>query len=536
MSDAQRRMVESVLRGGGSDPAAPLAGGACEATAEKLRGLGFAAADVDDAVAVAVAQEGRPTLEAALDWLCLSVPDEELPQAFQPGAGQTVAVLRSSSTHQQALQELGYSAEDAMAALQQCSGDEVAALQLLHGRLCGKLAADSSGDPAVWEEERVALAAIYDADVQFPAQQQCLISLDVHGTQLTLDFRIPRSYPGGAPVIGVRCPALQPHARLELTRLLHGLAAGLVGEAMVYELASAAPGLLPEAQRGHNLSLMVQPAPEVVALPAAAAAEAGAPPTATSRRQPVIDTAAESRRLQEERGRWLRGDGKMRAAREALPAHTRRDAFLEALGGHRVTVVSGATGCGKSTQLPQYILEQAVERGQGGACSILVTQPRRISAVGVAARVAAERGEALGGVVGYSVRLDARASRRTRLLFCTTGVLLRRLLGDPGLAGTTHVVVDEVHERSADSDLLLLLLRDLLGSSAGLRVVLMSATAEAGLFQRYFDAQLAPHGVGFHFVRASACWWASLYDKKMPAAGAERMRCGHHPGLHAPRR
>ncbi|KAL3157307.1 hypothetical protein ABBQ38_001537 [Trebouxia sp. C0009 RCD-2024] len=78
-------------------------------------------------------------------------------------------------------------------------------------------------------------------------------------------------------------------------------------------------------------------------------------------------------------------------------------------------------GCGKSTQVPQYILEAAVAAGQGAACNIICTQPRRISAVGVSTRVAQERGEGVGGVVGYSVRLESRTSRRTRLLFCTTG-------------------------------------------------------------------------------------------------------------------
>ena len=187
------------------------------------------------------------------------------------------------------------------------------------------------------------------------------------------------------------------------------------------------------------------------------------------------------------------------------------------------------------------MLQQAIERGQGGACNVLVTQPRRISAVGVAARVAQERAEQVGSVVGYSVRLDSRRSARTRLLFCTTGeqtrqspvptqtcpccaeafstshcsvcsqatlssktsllckcasalpgVVLRRLLSDPVLEGVTHVVVDEVHERSADSDLLLLLLRDLLraGLNSKLRIVLMSATAEADAFMQYFDAAL----------------------------------------------
>ena len=86
----------------------------------------------------------------------------------------------------------------------------------------------------------------------------------------------------------------------------------------------------------------------------------------------------------------------------------------------------------------------------------------------------------------YSVRLESKQSSKTRLLFCTTGVLLRRLLSDPILANTTHVVLDEVHERSVDSDLLLLLLRRVVAKNPKLRIVLMSATADADLFDDYF--------------------------------------------------
>ncbi|WFD30080.1 RNA helicase [Malassezia sp. CBS 17886] len=198
----------------------------------------------------------------------------------------------------------------------------------------------------------------------------------------------------------------------------------------------------------------------------------------------------------------------MAPARAALPAHAARETLLAELGMHRILLVAGETGCGKTTQVPQFVLDDAIARGCGSTCSIVVTQPRRVSALGVAARVAAERGERLeggavadGALVGYAIRGERRASRACRLLFTTTGVLLRRLAAgsDPALRGLSHVVVDEVHERSTDSDLLLLLVRDVLARNPDLRVVLMSATIDAAAFQAYFGGAPCVHIPGRTF-------------------------------------
>ena len=178
---------------------------------------------------------------------------------------------------------------------------------------------------------------------------------------------------------------------------------------------------------------------------------------------------------------------RMRATRANLPAHGSRTALLEAARASQSLVICGETGCGKSTQVPQYLLEEAIAAGTGAACTVLIAQPRRVAAISLAERVAAERGEAVGETVGYSIRHEGvHSAASTRLLFCTTGVILRRLQEDPSLAGVSHVVVDEAHERTADGDFLLMVLRRLLRTRDDLRVLLMSATLDATLFSSYF--------------------------------------------------
>nr|XP_009779782.1 PREDICTED: ATP-dependent RNA helicase DHX36 isoform X3 [Nicotiana sylvestris] len=190
---------------------------------------------------------------------------------------------------------------------------------------------------------------------------------------------------------------------------------------------------------------------------------------------------------------------KMLEFRSSLPAYKEKEAILSAISQNQVVIISGETGCGKTTQIPQFILESEIESARGAMCSIICTQPRRISAMTVSERIAAERGELLGETVGYKVRLEGVKGRDTHLLFCTTGILLRRLLIDRNLKGITHVIVDEIHERGINEDFLLIVLKDLIPRRPELRLILMSATLDAELFSSYFGGAPLVHIPGFTY-------------------------------------
>nr|ABV48877.1 maleless [Drosophila simulans] len=171
--------------------------------------------------------------------------------------------------------------------------------------------------------------------------------------------------------------------------------------------------------------------------------------------------------------------------RDKLPIASMRSEILTAINDNPVVIIRGNTGCGKTTQIAQYILDDYICSGQGGYANIYVTQPRRISAISVAERVARERCEQLGDTVGYSVRFESVFPRPYgAILFCTVGVLLRKL--EAGLRGVSHIIVDEIHERDVNSDFLLVILRDMIDTYPDLHVILMSATIDTTLFSKYF--------------------------------------------------
>uniref|UniRef100_A0A8C7RLW9 ATP-dependent RNA helicase DHX29 n=1 Tax=Oncorhynchus mykiss TaxID=8022 RepID=A0A8C7RLW9_ONCMY len=178
---------------------------------------------------------------------------------------------------------------------------------------------------------------------------------------------------------------------------------------------------------------------------------------------------------------------------EQLPVFQHRVRVMEALRRNRVVVVAGETGSGKSTQIPQFILEELLTGGAAAQpCNIVVTQPRRISAMSLASRVSQELGcddgpGSKSSLCGYQIRMENKSSDSTRLLYCTTGVLLRKLQQDHMLSSLTHIIVDEVHERSVQSDFLLTILKDVVQKRSNLHLVMMSATVDCDKFAAYFN-------------------------------------------------
>ncbi|KAL4246497.1 P-loop containing nucleoside triphosphate hydrolase [Abortiporus biennis] len=176
----------------------------------------------------------------------------------------------------------------------------------------------------------------------------------------------------------------------------------------------------------------------------------------------------------------------IQAARERLPIHKYRQNLLYCIEKYGVVIVVGQTGCGKTTQLPQYLYEAGwASEGNIIAC----TQPRRVAATSVAGRVASEVGTIIGDEVGYTIRFeDVSDKERTHILYMTDGILFRETLVDPLLSRFSVIMIDEAHERSVYTDLLLGILKKIRRKRPSLRIIVSSATLDAMSFVDYFSS------------------------------------------------
>jgi pre-mRNA-splicing factor ATP-dependent RNA helicase DHX16 len=196
---------------------------------------------------------------------------------------------------------------------------------------------------------------------------------------------------------------------------------------------------------------------------------------------PVIDL--EKQRLQANLDEAEVKAKNMEETRKSLPIYKYKDEFLQAITDHQIIILVGATGSGKTTQLTQYLNEAGYAKN---GLRIGCTQPRRVAAISVANRVAVEVGTKIGRRVGYSVRFESSMSDDTEIEYMTDGLALRQLLTDPLLSSYSVIILDEAHERTLATDILMSLLKEICLARPDFRLVIASATLAAQKFSEYF--------------------------------------------------
>ena len=484
----------------------------CRNIIQEFTGLGFRRSHIEEAVAECKDRE------ETLEWLLIHVPEEDLPKWSLP-EGYTAGVSMASGNMKREasikrLAEAGYSSELCATVLDECDGSEIRAAQTLQNRLLYNSIDEQ--DPAVrklssldltnaneenstWTEEQDTLEAIYGGRFERITSDLYHIKLQIPGLEApcVLGARRSELYPQKPPLVSIISSGLPAYIRLSITRqIIEHANADLLGEPMIFNL----------------VEWLENEVPHVVANPGqlrdiSAAASGQREPKQKPKhirfwRPPRMVFNPGSSQNIDLLKRWHAKQAtpqqiNMLSARKSLPAWKLRNDIVEAVNNHQVTIISGETGSGKSTQSVQFILDDMIQRQIGASANIICTQPRRISALGLADRVSDERCSAVGEEVGYAIRGESKQKPGiTKITFMTTGVLLRRLQTSGGsrddvvtaLANVSHVVVDEVHERSLDTDFLLVLLRDIWAIRTDLKVILMSATLDAAVFGNYFSA------------------------------------------------
>ncbi|KAI5251509.1 P-loop containing nucleoside triphosphate hydrolase protein [Aureobasidium subglaciale] len=481
---------------------------------QDLSKLGFRPAHVEEATEICKDRE------ETIEWLLIHVPEDDLPKWSLPenySAG--VSMASSDLAREGKLKRLaitGYAMELCEEALDEASGDEAKAAGGLQHRLLGSqdssaLASTTdslnlSHDIEVWEEEQVILASIY-SDRYKSTKTSCQIVLEVADKpkeRIVLHARKPSAgYPNVVPVLSIEA-ALPAYIRLSiLKQVLLQAQSDFLGEQMLFNLVDWLEHEIPNiiANPGRLSSIA-----SVSSTSAEPDAEIASRRRQRPRRMPrPINWQPSSQQSQRMLSDWQARQNtpaqqRMMVTRQGLPAWKLRNTIVEAVTSSQVTIISGETGSGKSTQSVQFVLDDMIRQGLGEAANIICTQPRRISALGLADRVADERCVKVGEEVGYSIRGESKQKPgTTKITFVTTGVLLRRLQTSGGkqqdvvdaLADVSHVVIDEVHERSLDTDFLMVLLRDVLQVRKDLKLILMSATLDAEIFKSYFAGNMS---------------------------------------------
>ncbi|KAH7139134.1 P-loop containing nucleoside triphosphate hydrolase protein [Dendryphion nanum] len=483
---------------------------------EEVTELGFRQSHVEEAAGVCKDRE------EIIEWLLIHVPEDDLPswslpQGYVAGVSMASGDLKREGAIKR-LADAGFDKDLCEEAYDTQGKEEGKAAAFLQAHLLRpteeeskltqelaelSLSTGAGGEEDIdpWDEEQTSLEAIYGDLYERPNPSVCRIQLDIkqQGKRLILQARRPPGlYPAVLPIITFEA-AIPSYIRLSIIRqaLLHA-ESNFLGAPMIFDIVDWVqqnaggifknPGRLSDVSSGASVR-------EHQILERERHGRVNKRPGRGPIRWDIGTPASQKMLHQWQTKQNTPAQQQMMKVRKNLPAWKLRETIVNAVHRSQVCIISGETGSGKSTQSVQFVLDDMIQRQLGSVANIICTQPRRISALGLADRVADERCSQVGDEIGYAIRGESKQKLgTTKITFVTTGVLLRRLQTSGGssddvvaaLADVSHVVVDEVHERSLDTDFLLVLLRDILRRRKDLKVILMSATLDADVFEAYF--------------------------------------------------
>lgn len=472
---------------------------------QKLVTLGFRETHVKEAM----------NYKDPLSFLLFNLPEDDLPEFFHKRLEDSKNKVEISSLPLstkmmiERLTESGVSSDEALLFLQESEMNENEAAGKLVYNLCPSLNTDVvdviSEDESleIWNQEVESLQSIYEDKIESVIKGTSFIMKIDERLKIKLKVYKTIGYPSRLPgfIISTfdKKYMLPNYIKKNILRdLLHYLQeSGMVGDMLVYHAYEWLQSNLKKSIDNPGPLLPVSEENNLYSESSQKRKLVGNKKQKSPRKTVLSGDELEALRSEYADRIKSKAYREMLKVRACLPAWKKQDLIVDMIEKNDVVLITGETGSGKSTQVVQFLLDSMMNVNAG--INIICTQPRRISAIGLAERVSEERASTCGDEVGYIIRGVNKTKRTTRIKFMTTGVLVRMLQGDKTLLNNSIVVVDEVHERSIDTDLIVTLLKNLLGKVKGLKIVLMSATVNVDLFKHLFGGLATCHIEGRTF-------------------------------------
>jgi len=472
----------------------------------QLVSIGFRQLHVEEALSYTY------TFTDALEWLLFHIPEDDLPMFFTKRDEDSGVSLKISTNIQteyllQRLSLSGFDKDEIHSTLLDNNGDEVLTSIALTNKIIDYTPKPTSpqGDEFdMWLMELEGIEAVGSNKVEFTdgSRKVASILLNVAGVapgmllvKLFFSETYPVNFPGIFLVVNNQSFKLANYIKLSILRqlLTYVDENNLLGECFLYSIVEWLE---------QNIARVIEHPGPLSLLGTSDKEEKAKTSTnvqlkkVKNKGRSIVLLQAEIDSMRKEYNEH-KGSSALKdslARRAKLPAWKKREQLVQVINSNKVTLVTGETGSGKSTQIVQFILDDLNSRDNFSG-TIICTQPRRISTIGLAERISEERILTVGSDVGYIIRGENKTLKKTRLLFVTTGVLLRMLQtflaskddNDTLFTNLEYIFIDEVHERSVDSDFLLIILKKIMNKFPKLKIVLMSATINTETFMNFFS-------------------------------------------------